>query len=234
MQPLSSTPIGIMLANSSQIVLWALEKLIDGERPKMEVIDKTTNGADTLRLAKEKQPDILLLDLYLGNEISVNLIPDIIMDGHIRVLIFTGMHDNQDIIDSAILNGASGVVYDAGPFHQNILKAIKRIHENELWLNRSAFSRILMKSLRAREEASTNKEAWTNPDTGKITTLTCRELSIINVFALEMGAPNKRIAEMLCISEQTLRNNLTSIFNKLEIENRSELFMFAKYCHRPG
>lgn len=228
MQSLSSTPIGVMLANSSQIVLWALEKLIDGERPEMEVIGKTTNGADTMRLAKEKQPNILLLDLYLDNEISVDLIPGIIKDGHIRVLVFTAVCDHQDIIDRAIINGASGVVYKEGPVHQNVIKAIKKIHEDELWLNRSTFSRILMKSLRAREEVSTKEEATTNPNGGRVTTLTCRELSIINVFAIELGAPNKRIAEILCISEQTLRNHLTSIFSKLAIANRSELFMFAK------
>jgi len=215
-----------MLANSSQIVLWALEKLIDGERPEMEAIGKATSSADALRLAKEKRPDILLLGLYLGIEKSVDLIPDFVKDEHTRVLIFTEMREPQGTVDRAILNGASGVVYKEEPI-QNILKAIEKIHGGELWLNRNTFNRILMKSLRARGGASTSY------DIGKTATLTRKERLIVNAFAIEAGSPNKRIAEILCISEQTLRNHLTSIFNKLEIGNRFELFMFAKRHHQP-
>jgi DNA-binding NarL/FixJ family response regulator len=62
----------------------------------------------------------------------------------------------------------------------------------------------------------------------KITALTRKERVIVNAFANESGASNKKIAQKLCISEQTLRNHLTSIFSKLEIKNRVDLFMFAK------
>ena len=226
MQPLSSATIRVMLASSHQVVLWGLEKIIAGERPKMEVIAKIANDADALRLAREKQPDILLLDLCLGNEKSVDLLPNLVKDGHIRILIFTEMNDRQDTIDRAVLNGASGVVYKEEPI-QNILKAIEKIHAGELWFNRAITSRVLIKSLRIRGKA------LAIPDTGRIATLTRKERVIINAFAVEGGASNKRIAEMLCMGEQTLRNHLTSIFSKLEITNRFELFMLAKRCYQP-
>ena len=169
-----------MLANSSQIILWALEKFIVGERPEMEVISKATSSADALRLAKEKQPDILLLGLYLGIEKSVDLIPDFVKNEHTRVLIFTEMREPQGTIDRAILNGASGVVYKEEPI-QNILKAIEKIYGGELWLNRNTFNRILMKSLRVRGEASTSYDAV------KTATLTRKERLIVNAFAIEAG-----------------------------------------------
>lgn len=180
MQPLSSVTIRVMLASNHQVVLWGLEKIIASERPKMEVIAKIASDADTLRLAREKQPDILLLDLCPGNEKSVDLLLNLVKDGHIRILIFTEMNDRQDTIDRAVLNGASGVVYKEEPI-QNILKAIEKIHAGELWFNRAITSRVLIKSLRARGKA------LASPDTGRIATLTRKERVIINAFAVEGG-----------------------------------------------
>lgn len=224
MQPLSPSTIRVMLVSSHQVVLWGLENIIAGKRPKMDVIAKASNAADALQLVRAKQPDVLLFDLCLGNEKSVDLLPDLVKDGRIRVLIFTAMSDQQNTIDRMVLNGASGVVYKEEPI-LNILQAIEKIHAGELWLNRAITSRILSKSLHSRRKASVS------PDNGESATLTPRELSIIKAFAVAAGAPNKRIAEMLCIGEQTLRNQLTSIFRKLEIGNRYELFMFAKLHH---
>lgn len=122
-----------------------------------------------------------------------------------------------------MLNGARGVVYKEEPA-ETILKAIEKVQEGELWLDRSTTGRIFISLLRAGKNTAC-------PITDKITTLTPKERAIVNAFAEEAGASNKKIARTLCISEQTLRNHLTSIFSKLNITNRFDLFMFAK-LHR--
>lgn len=221
----SFAPIRVMLASSNQIVLWGLKKFISGENPRMKVIATATSAVDTLRLVRAKQPDILLLDLYLGNDRSVDHIPDFIRDKHIYILVLVEKADHQKAIDRVMLNGASGVVYKEDPV-QDILKAIEKVTmANCSSTGLILASRVPTQSLLAGGMASAN------PGAGKIANLSCRELSILNAFAIEAGKPNKRIAEKLYISEQTLRNSLTSIFRKLEIKNRYELFMFAKLHH---
>lgn len=223
MYPSSHIPIRVLLIDSHQIVLWGLEKLINSESPRMEIAGKANNGADARQLARESQPDIVLLDLDLGGERGVDLIPDLLREGHFHIIIFTEIRD-QTAIDVALFNGARGVVYKEEPT-QTILKAIQKVHDGELWLDRRTTGRVFINFLRAGQKAPVD------PVMGKIIALTRKERMIVNAFANEAGASNKKIARTLDISEQTLRNHLTSIFSKLEITNRFDLFMFAKLHH---
>lgn len=214
--------IRVLLVNSHQIVLWGLEKLINAESPRMEVVGRATNGLDATHLAREKKPDILLLDLFLGMEKAANLIPSLLSEGQFHIIIVTAFHD-QAAIDEAVLNGARGVVYKEEPT-QNIPKAIEKVHAGELWLDRSTTGRIFINFIRAGQKPA-------DPITKKMGALTKKERAIVAAFANQAGASNKKIAQKLCISDQTLRNHLTSIFSKLEITNRFDLFMFAKLHH---
>ncbi|WP_052493930.1 response regulator transcription factor [Nitrosospira sp. NpAV] len=223
MYPSSHIPIRVLLIDSRQIVLWGLEKLVNSESPRMEIVGKANNGADAKRLARENQPDIVLLDLDLGREKGVDLIPDLLKEGNFHIIIFTEIHD-QTTIDVAVFNGARGVVYKEEPT-QTILKAIQKVHDGELWLDRRTTGRVFINFLRAGQKVPVD------PVAGKIIALTRKERMIVNAFANEAGASNKKIARTLDISEQTLRNHLTSIFSKLEITNRFDLFMFAKLHH---
>ncbi|SEL00848.1 two component transcriptional regulator, LuxR family [Nitrosovibrio tenuis] len=214
--------IHVLLVNSHQIVLWGLEKLINNESPRMEVVGKATNGLDATRLAREKKPHVVLLDLYLGMEKGIDLIPNLLEEERSHIIIFTEIHD-QAAVDGAVLNGARGVIYKEEST-QNILKAIEKIHAGELWLDRGTTGRIFSNFLRTGQKPE-------DCITKKIASLTRKERLIINAFATEAGASNKKLAKKLYIGEQTLRNHLTSIFSKLEITNRFDLFMFAKLHH---
>lgn len=223
MDPFSHIPIRVLLVDRRQIVLWGLEKLINSESPRMETVGKASNSADARRLARESQPNIVLLDLDLGGERGVDLIPNLLKIGNFHIIVFTEICD-PTTIDVAIFNGARGVVYKEEPT-SIILKAIQKVHEGELWLDRRTTGRVFINFLRAGQKVPVD------PVAGKIIALTRKERMIVTAFANEAGASNKKIACTLGISEQTLRNHLTSIFSKLEITNRFDLFMFAKLHH---
>ena len=90
----SSLPIRVLLVDSHQIVLWGLEKLINSESPRMEVVGKACNSTEARRLAKESKPDILLLDFDLGEreERSVDLISDLLRDSNFYIIILVLSH----------------------------------------------------------------------------------------------------------------------------------------------
>ncbi|MEP6605897.1 MAG: response regulator transcription factor [Nitrosospira sp.] len=225
MNPSSHIPIRVLLVDSHQIVLWGLEKLINREDPRMEVVGKACNSMDAKRLAKESQPDILLLDLDFceREEKGKELITDLLREGNFHIIIFAEIRD-QAAIDKAVFNGARGVVHKEEPT-ETILKAIQKVHDGELWLGRSTIGRVFINFLRG------GRKAPADSITSRINALTRKERAIVHAFANEAGASNKRIAHTLCMREQTLRNHLTSIFSKLEITNRFDLFMFAKLHH---
>jgi two-component system, NarL family, nitrate/nitrite response regulator NarL len=211
--------IRILLLDDHRSVLWGLEKLIEGEHPRMQVVGKATTSAEALKLLDEVQPDIILLDLDLGGENGSNAIQALMAKSKAKVLVLTGSRDIA-VHDAAVLAGAMGVV-EKGEAAETILKAIQKVHEGEIWLDRSATGRIFL-------ELSRSKAAEAqNPEQRKIASLTPRERQIVAEIGSDAAAGSKVIAERLHISEHTLRNHIASIYEKLEVSSRLELFAYA-------
>lgn len=214
-------PIRILLVDDQQIVLWGLEKLIESAKPRMKVVGVATNISDAKQFVLEKNPDILILNIYLDETDCVSHIPDFTNNGNTRVVIFTETRD-KEVIDRAVLSGARGVVYRKESM-QTVLRAIEKIYDGELWLDRITTGRILLQNSHIRRKVSSDA------DSDKIAMLTRKECMILRAFSDGTGGEqNKQIAAKLCMSEHTLRNHLTSIFSKLGIKNRFSLFTYAK------
>ncbi|MFA6984941.1 MAG: response regulator transcription factor [Arenimonas sp.] len=211
--------IKILLVDDHRSVLWGLEKLIEGESPRMEVIGKATTSAEAMLLLDHVQPDILLLDLDLGGENGIHAIPALLAKSKSKVLVLTGSRD-PSVHDSAMLAGALGVVEKGEPA-ETILKAIQKVHAGEVWLNRIATGRVLLEMARGRTADSLD------PEQKKIASLTPRERQIVAEIGSDAAASSRVIAERLRISEHTLRNHIASIYEKLQVSSRLELFAYA-------
>ena len=96
-------PIRVMLVDDHRSVLWGLEKLIDADKPNMEVVGKATNCAAAIEMAKKAAPDVVVLDLDLGGENACEIIPVLVNGGGTRVLIWTGMRDSRARVSREIL-----------------------------------------------------------------------------------------------------------------------------------
>ena len=213
-------PIRVMLVGDHSIVLWGLEKLIEGEKPRMEVVAKAGNRAAAIDLAVKTRADVVLLDLDLAGDDGTGLIQELINNRHTRVLILTGTHDPQ-IQDSAILRGARGLIHKEEPT-ETILKAIEKVHHGELWLDRKTTGRLFVELSRAKDPPTDDPEAQ------KIFSLTPREREIVSRIMSNPGAENRSIAEALHMSEPTLRNQVSRIYSKLGVPGRLELYVYAQ------
>lgn len=216
----AAEPIRVMLVDDHQSVLWGLEKLVEGEKPAMEVVAKATNGSDAIRLASQTKPDVVVLDLDLGGEKGADLIPELSGKRNARVLVLTGMRDAK-AREAAVLLGACGVVDKQEPA-ETILKAIRKVHHGELWLDRSTTGRIFVELARPKETPPDD------PEKEKLATLTAREREIVEELLRDPGRDNRRIAEKLHMGEHTLRNHFSRIYDKLGVANRLELYLFAQ------
>ena len=216
-------PIRVLIIDDHRSILWGLERLIESGKPLMQVVGTATNCTDALALIDEAAPDLILLDIGLGEENGVDRIPSLLARSHAKILVLTGIRD-ESIHDKAVLAGASGVVEKEAPA-ETILAAIQKVHEGQLWLDRVATGRIFLEM--SRDSAS----QAVDPERVKISSLTEREREIVSITATHAGANARAIAEMLFISEHTLRNHLTSIYDKLQVANRLELFAYA---HKHG
>jgi len=210
--------IRILLVDDHQSFLWGLVKLIESDGPGMKVIGTASDMPEALGIAEREQPDIILLDIDLRGVNSLDSMPVLLKITKAPVLILTGARDTETR-DRAMLSGARGIVQKEESA-EIILKALKCVYRGEIWLDRASTGRIFSKLLNPLNDE-------TSPEKTKIGSLTGREREIIDVIITHGRSTNKEIARHLNISEHTLRNHLSSIYSKLELENRLELAMYA-------
>ncbi len=219
----SATAIRVLLIDDHRSVLWGLEKLIDSQKPKMRVVGKFTSFAEASIELEKLDPDIVLLDLDLGTEHGLDIIPRLLNITKAKILVLTGSRDAA-LHDQAVIAGARGVLEKENSA-ETILTAIERVHEGQLWMDQARMGRIILELSRKKS----NEEK--NPERVKIESLTSRERNIIEAVTIRAGATGSEVAKSLHISESTLRNHLSSIYTKLDLSNRLELW---DYAHKHG
>jgi two-component system, NarL family, nitrate/nitrite response regulator NarL len=211
-------PIRVLIVNDQLSVLWFLEMLVQHAERPMLVVGKATNAQEALKRCAEAEPDVILFDIDLHDEDAFESLPALVASSRARVLAITAERDSP-IRERAVLLGANGVVgKEEAP--ENILRAIEKVAAGELWLERSSTCRIFREfaGTRAREPVPRRRRAL----------LTRRECHIVRVVAAEPSLSLKTIAERQCISESTLRNHLSSIYDKLGVGSRLELYVYAR------
>lgn len=221
---MSTTPrtsvIRILLVDDHTIVRSGLRMLIASE-PGLEVVGEADQRVSALESAARLQPDIILLDLDLGGESSLDFLPDLLATvPQGRVILLTGAR-NPDEHLRAVRLGAMGVVLKEQAADV-LVNAIQKVYAGEAWLDPNLTARLLTGM------ASGRSAKQVDPEAVKIAALTDREREVIGLIC--EGLQNKNIGQRLYISETTVRHHLTSIFSKLGVDNRLELVIYA-YRH---
>lgn len=213
-------PIRILLVDDHRCILWGLDKLISGAWPPMQVVAAVTNAVEALAAAAQHSPDLVLLDLDLGDTDGLDLLSDLTQQCDAKVLIVTATRDPH-LRELAILRGARGIVHKVEPVDL-ILKAIEHVHRGEIWLDRATMAKVIAAVSGDRRAQKGGLED------AQCHTLTRRERQIIAAVVVHRGASIKMIAESLNVSIHTVSNHLASIYSKLNLHSRLELFMYAK------
>ena len=222
MQPAAAKlTIRILLIDDHTVMRMGLRVLIENQQG-LKVVGEASGRADALELAEREQPNIILLDLSLPGTDGIDLIPELqAVAKEARILILTGVLDPEKHT-RAIHLGAMGVVLkEKAP--EVLIKAIEKVHEGEVWLDRAMVANVVGQRSRFRDVKRKD-----DPEAAKIATLTGREREVIALIG--EGLRNRQIADRLFICEGTVRNHLTTVFSKLEVSDRFELLIYS-YRH---
>lgn len=210
--------IRILLIDDHRLFLEGMRALIEKE-PGLIVVGQAANRTQALELART-EPDIVLLDLGLGSENGLDFLTELIdVSADARVIVLTGSPE-KELHLQAVRLGAKGVVHKAES-PEIFLKAIRKVHEGEVWMNRMMLATAMNEFLHPSKKKA-------DPEREKIASLTVREREVVGLIG--EGRRNRQIADRLFISEKTVRHYLTSIFDKLEVSDRLELLIYA-YRH---
>lgn len=217
MQTEIGQPIRILIVDDQAIVSTSLHLLLES-RPCLKVVGETPNSYDAFTTVRDEHPDIILLDIDLGDTYSLDLLPDLLsVAPQARVVVWTGIRD-PEIHRWAVRLGAMGLV-TKDKSTEVLLHAIAKVHAGEVWLDRTLLANG------PGEIARGGKAQPVDPEALKITMLTAREREIIALVG--QGYRNRHVADRLCIAEAEVRHHLTWIFTKLGVTDRLELVIYA-------
>ncbi len=182
---------------------------------RMKVVAQAGSKTEALERAAGTNPDVIILDLLLGDEDGLSFLPELCQASpSSRVLVLTGVQ-NPDAHRRAIRRGAMGIVLKEHAADK-LLKAIMKVNEGEVWIERSMMGSMIQEF---------NKPALVDPEVSKIESLTDREREVIALIG--EGLKNKQVGERLFISETTVTHHLSSVFSKLDVSDRLELIIYA-------
>ena len=214
----TESPIRVFLVDDHRATLWGLERLIDSAAGRMRLVGSATSIAELLAATASREADVIVLDLDLAGVESTDSLAELGRTLGARILMLTGDR-NPDAHCRAVAAGARGVVRKEEPVDM-LLRAIEKVHSGDVWVNRGMIDDLMgmLKGERAVADAHA----------ARIASLTPKELDVIAAVVRHRGAKSLILADGLGISEHTLRNHLTAIYQKLQVHGRLELYVYAK------
>jgi DNA-binding NarL/FixJ family response regulator len=206
--------IRIAIADDHPIFRDGLRKLLVLEED-FQVVAEAHDGKEVLDILQRDEPDILLLDLKMPGLDGLSTLQRLqAQKTKTKVIVLTAS-DNEDEYVQAMKFGTSGIVLKQTAT-ELLIKSIRKVHGGEIWLD-SRTTAAVMRQFASPAEANA-KDRERSP-------LSQREREIVVLVA--QGFKNKEIAERMFISEQTVKNHLHNIFDKLGVSDRLELALYA-------
>ncbi len=205
--------IRILLADDHTIFRKGLQEIIN-KQSDMTVVGEAKDGVDAVNKAEELAPDIILMDIsmpILDGVKATRLIRD--QDEQVGIVMLT-MYGGDQYIFEAIKAGAQGYILKDADLDE-LLKAIRSVHRGVPMIDSSIAGRVLVEFGKLTRDRQ-------NQD---FLDLSKREIEILQLVA--QGATNKDIAQKLFISEHTVRNAISIIFQKLHVNSRTEAVAHA-------
>jgi two-component system response regulator NreC len=203
----------ILLADDHTIFRESLHRLLSDEGD-IEVVGDAQDGRETVKLACELLPDIVIMDIAMpllnGLEATCQIKRQC---PQVKVLILS-MHDNEEYIRGALAKGAMGyLLKDASS--RELIDAIRAVHKGESVLSPAITRLVIEDYLRWGDVGVEDENDGLSP----------REREVLQLIA--EGYTNKEIADILCISIKTVQAHRSNLMNKLDLHDRGELIKYA-------
>jgi DNA-binding NarL/FixJ family response regulator len=218
----SKSKIRIVVADDHPIFRDGLCKLLALEED-FEVVAQAQDGRQVLDVLQQFEPDILLLDLKMPGLDGLATLQRLqVVKNRTRVIVLTASDDKNEFVQAMKL-GTSGIVLKQTAT-ELLIKSIRKVHAGEIWLDSHTTAAVIRQFV-ANDEGPAASMPQTQSRERERSPLSQREREIVALVA--QGFKNKEMAEKMFISEQTVKNHLHNIFDKLGVSDRLELALYA-------
>ena len=213
---MSEDRLRVLVADDHALFRRGLQMVLDQE-PDLELVGEAADGTEVVQRAQELMPDVVLMDVRMPRHTGIEAareIKDLLP--HVKILMLTISDDEADLYD-AIKAGASGYLLKEIPIEE-VADAIRSVWQGQSRISPSMASKLLT------EFANMSKQTTDRPQM-PAPKLTDREMEVLKLVA--QGMNNRDIAKDLFISENTVKNHIRNILEKLHLHSRMEAVVYA-------
>jgi len=207
-----ANPITLLLVDDHEVVRRGVRAYLD-TLPEFEVLGEAESGREAVRLAAEHVPDVVLMDLVMAGMDGVEAtrrVKDV--SPRSQIVVLTSYHQDEHIFPALRAGAISYILKDIKM--EELATAIERAARGEATLHPRVASRLILEMHGVPQEK-------VNP----FTELTERELEVLKLIA--SGMTNSKIAEMLVISQNTVKGHVSNVLSKLHLADRTEAAVYA-------
>lgn len=204
--------IRVLIADDHPVLRSGLRVLLAAD-PDLEVVGETGTGEETLRLAEELRPDVILLDISMPGESGIETVRRLKAKLPAVKVLFLTMHEEEGMLLEALAAGADGYLIKRAD-EPEIIQAIHVVQRGDVYVH-PAMTRGLLSQTETTERPPEPVEP-----------LTRREIDVLRLLA--RGNTNRQIAGLLALSVRTIESHRANLMGKLGLTSRVELVTYAE------
>lgn len=210
--------IEVVVLTKYDLTYNCLKMLVESKNKSIDFVDSVSSTQELLEFVKKTNPDVALFCLAEDELEKVEIIPKLFKVAlNTKVIIL--LPPNSTLDHTKLLKmGVTGIV-GSDQREEVLVRAIQQVAEGEVWLNQKVIAQLLDNGVKPSDNNHKQKGLFSNDP------LTVREIEVIEEIG--KGLTNKEISDQLFISEATVRHHLSSIYGKLQIEDRLNLVIYA-------
>lgn len=206
--------IRVVIADDHPVFLSGLVTAFAGV-PDIEVVGSVTDGRAAVDAVRSLHPDVVLMDLRMSPMNGIDATREVVRERLDAAVLVLTMFDDDESVFTAMAAGARGYLVKGSP-QERIIDAVRAVASGDVVFGQAVAERVL----------SYFSQATATSRAAAFPMLTTREAGVLELMA--EGRANANIANALGLSEKTVRNNVSSIFAKLRVADRSEAIVRAR------
>lgn len=220
---ISQEVIKIVLIDDHNLFREGVKRILSFE-PAFDVVAEADNGRDAKEIVEKYNPDIVLMDINMPETNGIEATKELLQNNPDLKVIILSIHDDENYVTHALQSGAQGYLLKEMDT-DSLMEAIKVVHDGGSYLHPKVTHNLVQEYRRLAKNSQTRNSIADIEYRKPLHLLTKRECQVLQL--LSEGQSNRKIAETLVISEKTVKNHVSNILQKMNVNDRTQAVVTA-------
>ncbi|MBM7600530.1 two-component system response regulator DegU [Virgibacillus halotolerans] len=219
----SEKTISIVLIDDHKLFREGVKRILEFE-PAFNVLAEGSDGSEASKLVRENEPDVVLMDINMPDMNGVEATANLVKYFPNTKVIILSIHDDESYVTHALTTGAQGYLLKEMD-SDSLIEAIKVVNDGGSYLHPKVTHNLVREYRRLAQSKTTNVIDSSIEYTKPLHILTNRECQVLQLIA--DGKSNRGVSESLYISEKTVKNHVSNILQKINVNDRTQAVVMA-------